>query len=159
MATALKALKSPMMAAHIGGSTSEGEGHIRDNLACLEWLEQAAIRCRYSPLLVTPEGRLHPGRGKVHLPNSKPPKYVCAAILCEIWAFFHEGADPDPLNQQAKKAAELFYGAWFGSKGWGNNVLKGWTRYFEAARDPELAALRREVKRLLEIGAMVFGKE
>jgi hypothetical protein len=49
----------------------------------------------------------------------------------------------------AQAAAERFYGAWFPSRGWGTNKLKGWKTYLESVRHPDLKDTRREFGRQL----------
>jgi hypothetical protein len=110
------------------------------------WAHQA----RNAPQLVGSNKKLLPGRGKPLLPGTMPGKYVCAAIIAEVLAFF-EGKDPAPSNRRARKAADKFWQSWGPSEGWGNDPLTGWKRYFENVRDPKLELLRSEVRRHLKI--------
>ena len=79
-----------------------------------------------------------------------PAKYVCAAIIAEVWALF-EGKDPAPTNRRAWQAANKFWQSWVASESWGNDPRTGWKRYFENVRDPKLKPLRSEVQRYLKI--------
>jgi hypothetical protein len=148
-------LESPMTSGFLAvGAGKESETYIRDGvLPILSMLTMDARKARNSSRLVTPEGNVQPGRGRPHLPGGKPPKYVCAAIIAEVWSFFHEDRDPRPTDRQAQTATARFFDAWFKSDGWGTDKLKGWKTYLESVDDPELQAIRKEVRRHLKIHA------
>jgi hypothetical protein len=136
------------------GAGRENEQYIKDGLPFLSMLMRDAYRAKNSPRLVSPDGKVQRGAGRPHLPGRMPPKYVCAALIAEAWAFFHEGEDPKPSDQRAQEAAARFYGAWFPKEGgWGTNKLKGWTTYLDSARHPDLKADRKEFGRHLAIEA------
>jgi hypothetical protein len=107
------------------------------------------------------------------LPGVLPPKYLCAALIAESWAFFHD-EEPPPKNQHAAAAADAFWHAsghfifdgikhnheanaadsyWraLGNKAtsWGGDRLNGWRPYLEKAGAPSLAATRAEFRRHL----------
>jgi hypothetical protein len=133
-------------------SEMESEAFVSDLISLLSKLATYARQARNSRQLVGPNGQILPGRGKARLPGNMPPKYVCAAIIGEVWAFFHCDTAPEPSNRNARTAANLFYNSWIQpTKGWGNNTLNGWGRYFKAISDPELELLRKEVRRHLNI--------
>jgi hypothetical protein len=113
----------------------------------------AAEACR-SPLLVGKNGKVLSGASKPLLPGVMPAKYVCAAIIAEVIAFFVEQENPLPSKRKAYAAAERLWTAWpVEKKGPRTDPTKGWSRYFEAANDPRLKALRKEVRRHLSIRA------
>jgi len=148
-------LQSPMTSGFVAtGAGRENESYIHDEvLPILSMLKMDARKARNSSRLVTPEGNVQPGRGRPHLPNSMPPKYVCAAIIAEVWSFFHQDQDPTPTDRQAQAAAARFFDAWFKPDGWGTDKLKGWKTYLESVDDPDLQAIRKEVRRHLAIQA------
>jgi hypothetical protein len=135
------------------GAGRENEQYIKDGLPFLAMIMRDAYKAKKSPRLITPDGKVQRGAGRPHLPGRMPPKYVCAGLIAEAWAFFHEGEDPKPSDQKAQEAAERFYGAWFPSGGWGTNKFKGWTTYLESARHPDLKDDRQEFRRHLTIEA------
>jgi hypothetical protein len=88
------------------------------------------------------------------MPGVMPAKYICAAVIAEVISFFAARGCPSPSQQDARAAVDLYWKAWpQKSKGWGSDPRKGWERYFEAAGDPRLESIRREVRRHLSIGA------
>jgi len=129
------------------------EAFFENGLNFLSGLAVYAQQARNSPQLVQPNGRLRPGAAKPHLPGQLPAKYICAAIIAEVWAFFHDGKDPTASNSNAQAAAAALWGVWLPARGWGTDYRKGWKHYFEAARHPELPPLRKEVRRHLNIRA------
>jgi hypothetical protein len=137
----------------VSGAGRENEQYLKDGLTFLSMLMRDAYRAKNSPRLVAADGKVQRGAGRPHLPGRMPPKYVCAALIAEAWAFFHEGEDPRPSDQKAQEAAARFYGAWFPSGGWGTNKHKGWTTYLESARHPDLNDDRKEFGRHLAIEA------
>ena len=144
-------LQSPMTSGFVAtGAGRESESYIHDEvLPILSMLTVDARKARSSPRLVTPEGNVQPGRGRAHLPGSMPPKYVCAAIIAEVWSFFHQDEDPKPIDGRALAAAARFFDAWVEPGGWGTDKLKGWKTYLKSVRDPDLQAIRKEVRRHL----------
>jgi hypothetical protein len=113
----------------------------------------AAEACR-SPLLVGKNGKVLSGPGKPLMPGIMPAKYVCAAIIAEVIAFFVERKNPLPSKRKAYAAAERFWMAWpVPERGTRTDPTKGWGRYFDAADDPRLETLRKEVRRHLSIRA------
>jgi hypothetical protein len=106
-----------------------------------------------SPQLVGKSGKLLQGRGKPLLPNTMPPKYVCAAIITEIFDFFYPDKDSRPPQRKVWSAAEEFWESFFKPEGWGNDPLTGWGDYFRAVDDPRYQSLRSEVCRILSIEA------
>ena len=131
------------------GAGRENQEYIKDGLSFLSELMRDAWKAKNSPRLLSPNGKVQRGAGRPHLPVRMPPKYLCAALIAEAWAFFHEGEDPKASDQKAQAAAERFYGAWFPSGGWGTNKLKGWTTYLESVRHPDLKDDRKEFGRHL----------
>jgi hypothetical protein len=132
------------------GAGRENEQYIKDGLPFLSMLMRDAYKAKNSPRLISPDGKVQRGAGRPHLPGRMPPKYVCAALIAQAWAFFHEGVDPKPSDQKAQEAAARFYGAWFPKAGgWGTNKLKGWKTYLESVRHPDLEADRKEFGRHL----------
>jgi hypothetical protein len=88
------------------GAAKESESYIHDQiLPMLSMLMADAAKARRSMGLFTPKGTVRPGRGRPHLPGRMPPKYVCAAIIAEVWAFFHGGEYPAPSNRDARESA------------------------------------------------------
>jgi hypothetical protein len=148
-------LESPMTSGFLTvGAGRESESYIRDGvLPTLSMLTMDARKARNSSRLITPEGNVQPGRGRPHLPGNMPPKYVCSAIIAEVWSFFHQDADPTPTDRQAQTATARFFDAWFKPDGWGTDKLKGWKTYLESIDDPELQAIRKDVRRHLKIHA------
>jgi hypothetical protein len=118
--------------------------------ASVSKLAASAHQARNVPELVGRDGNVLPGRGKTLLPGEMPAKFVCAAIIAEVWAFFKE-KDPAPTNRSAWKAADKFWQSWVASESWGDDPLTAWKRYFENFRDPKLQPLRSEVRRYLKI--------
>ena len=116
----------------------------------LSKLAASAHQARNAPQLSRNNGKLLRGRGKSLLPGNMPAKFVCAAIIAEVWAFF-EGKDPAPTNRRGWKAADKFWHSWVASESWGSDPLTGWKRYFENVREPKLEPLRNEVRRYLKI--------
>jgi hypothetical protein len=146
----LELLQSSMTQGFLAsGAGRESEAYINDGLPFLSMLMRDAYKAKNSPRIVSPDGNVQRGAGRPHLPGRMPPKYVCAALIAEAWAFFHGGEDPEPSEQMAQAAAERFYGAWFPSGGWGTNKLKGWKTYLESVRHPDLKDTRREFGRHL----------
>jgi hypothetical protein len=144
-----KLLQSSMTQGFLAsGAGRENERYIQDGLPFLSMLARDAYKAKNSPRIVSPEGNVQRGAGRPHLPGRMPPKYVCAALIAEAWAFFHGGEDPEPSDQTAQEAANRFYGAWFPSGGWGINK-KGWTTYLKTVRHPDLKDNRREFGRHL----------
>ena len=137
----------------VSGGGRDNGNYIQDGLPFLSMLMRDAYMAKNSPRLITPDDKVQRGAGRPHLPGRMPPKYVCAGLIAEAWAFFHEGEDPKPSDQKAQEAAARFYGAWFPSGGWGTNKLKGWTTYLESARHPDLKDDRKEFRRHLAIEA------
>jgi hypothetical protein len=112
-----------------------------------------AEACR-SPLLVGKDRKVLGGAGKPLLPGVMPAKYVCAAIISEVIFFFTERGKPPPSKRKSYAAAERLWTAWpLEKKGPRTDPTKGWSRYFAAANDPRLGALRNEVRRHLSIRA------
>jgi hypothetical protein len=143
---------SPMVGFLLRNSEMESEAFVSDLFSLLSKLATSARQARNSRQLAGPDGQLLRGRGKARLPGNMPPKYACAAIIGEVWAFFHHDTDPAPSNRGARTAAHQFYNSWIQpAKGWGNNTLNGWGRYFKAISDPDLEPLRKEVRRHLNI--------
>jgi hypothetical protein len=91
------------------------------------------------------------GRRKAHLPGTRPAKYSCAAIIAEAVVFLEHNGFPAPSQSAQHSAANALWSSWLPSTGWGSDRKAGWTRYFKAAGDDELAPLRREVCRCLTI--------
>jgi hypothetical protein len=135
------------------GAGKENEHYIKDGLPFLSVLTRDAYEAKNSPRLLSPDGRIQRGAGRPHLPGSMPSKYVAAALVAEAWAFFHGGEDPKTSDRKAQEAAERFYSAWFPSKGWGTNKLKGWATYLDSVRLPDLQDYRKEFGRHLAIEA------
>ena len=146
-------LQSPMTSAFLAmGTGKESVDYIDDDLRpMLSLLMADAAKAYRSMDLVTPAGTVRPGRGKPRLPGRMPPKYVCAAIIAEVWAFFHGGEYPTSSNRHAQAAAARYYGAWFPADGWGTDALKGWKNYLAAIDSPDLWGTRKEVRRILRI--------
>jgi hypothetical protein len=145
-----KLLKCTMTQAFLAtGAGRESEQYINDGLPFLFTVMRDAYKAKNSPRLLSADGKIQRGAGRPHLPGRMPPKYVCAALIAEAWAFFHEGEDPKPSDQKAQEAAARFYGAWFPTGGWGTNKLKGWTTYLDSVRNPDLQADRKEFGRHL----------
>jgi len=142
----LRALKSPFVAPFL--STNSGvdyEGSLYQMTDFLTKLAFSAQRTRTS--------LVKRGRGRPHLPGTSSPKYVCAAIIAEVWAQLH-GDEPAPTNRRAHAAAaELWSSRIKPAKGWGDEPLKGWTYYFKAVRGSSHQALRAEVRRHFNIRA------
>jgi len=112
-----------------------------------------AAQARKSPTLVGEDGQLLSGPAKPLLPGEMPAKYVCAAIIAEVISFFVERGSPPPSQQNARKAADLYWTAWPQEnkrKSWGD-PQKGWGRYFDAADDERLFPLRQQVRLHLSI--------
>jgi hypothetical protein len=149
LARLLQSTMTPGFIATAAGK--ESESYINDGLGFLSVLVTDVRKTKNSPRLVTSDGEVLRGAGRPHLPGSMPPKYVCMAIIAEVYSFFHQNEDPTPSNRQALEAAARFYGAWFefDARKWGNDALKGWEYYLKFLSHPELKALRSEVRRLL----------
>jgi hypothetical protein len=146
----LELLQSSMTQGFLAsGAGRENEAYINDGLPYLSMLMRDAYKAKNSPRILSPDGNIQRGAGRPHLPGRMPPKYVCAGLIAEAWAFFHGGEDPEPSEQMAQAAAERFYGAWFPSDGWGTDKLKGWKTYLESVRHPDLKDTRREFGRQL----------
>jgi hypothetical protein len=136
-------------------SDATSDDFVRDLICLLSQLATAARRARNSPCLVSADGKIRRGRGKAHLPEVVPAKYVCAAIVAEVWAFSHAGEDPTPSNRSAWAAADGYWNTWPRSENsWGNDPLTKWKRYFEGIGDTRLHTVRKEVRRHLAIRAM-----
>jgi hypothetical protein len=148
-------LKSPFTSGFL--STYAGrdlEAFVDDGLTFLSEFTVHARQARNSPQLVQPNGKLNPGAGRPYLPGQLPAKYICAAVIAEVWAFFHDGEDPAASNGNAQAAAVTLWGSWLASdKGWGSDRPKGWRPYLGAACHPELQPLRKQVRRHLNIHA------
>jgi hypothetical protein len=150
----LDRLQSSMIQGFLAtGAGKENEHYIRDGLPFLSVLMRDSYKAKNSPRLLSPDGKVQRGAGRPHLPGRMAPKYVGAALIAEAWAFFHDGEDPKPSDQKAQEAAERFYSAWFPSKGWGTNKLKGWATYLDSVRLPDLQDYRKEFGRHLAIEA------
>jgi hypothetical protein len=131
------------------------EAFVSDLISSLSKLASGACQARNSPDLVTPDGKIRPGRGKAQLPGVMPPNFVCAAVIAEIWRYFHDGKDPAPSNRRAWAAADAYWKAWPRSeKPWGSDPLTRWRRYFEEVDDIRLRSLRQEVARHLATRVM-----
>jgi hypothetical protein len=148
-------LQTPMTAGFLTvGAGKESESYIHDGvIPILSMLKLDARKARQSSRFITPDGNVQSGRGRPHLPGSMPPKYICAAIIAEVWSFFHRDEDPTPTDRQAQAACARFYDAWFKPSGWGTDKLKGWKIYLESVDDPELQRMRKEIRRHLQIYA------
>jgi hypothetical protein len=113
-----------------------------------------AAEARKSPLLVGNKGKMLLGAGKPLLPGVMPAKYVCAAIIAEVIDFFVERKNRLPSKRKAYAAAERLWMAWPVKEGGPRtDPTKAWSRYFDAANDPRLGILRKEVRRHLSIRA------
>ena len=116
-------------------------------------LDDLGRRAKYSmasPTLSTAEGKTPSGRDKAMLPNAVLPRTFCAAMIAEAWAYFH-GGDPPSRNHDAARAANAL---WLASgnetkTSFGNEPLNSWRYYFDKAREPSLAELRKEIRRHL----------
>jgi hypothetical protein len=106
-----------------------------------------AEACR-SPLLVGKDRKILGGAGKPLLPGVMPAKYVCAAIIAEVISFFTTRGNPPPSKRKSYAAAERLWTAWpVEKKGPRTDPTKSWGRYFDAANNPRLTTLRKEVQR------------
>jgi hypothetical protein len=148
-----KVLESPMTSGFLAvGAGRETEKYFSSEVVpMLSVLMADAAKARKSIGLFTPDGNVRPGRGRPHLPGRMPAKYVCAAIIAEVWASFHNGEYPTSSNRHAQAAAARYYGAWFPAGGWGTDALKGWKNYLAAIDSPDLFETRKEVRRILAI--------
>lgn len=94
-------------------SKLESEEGLKHLAAELSNFAGYAAEARKSPLLVGKNGKaLKGGAGKPLLPGVMPAKYVCAAIIAEVIAFFVERENPLPSKRKAYGAAELLWTAW-----------------------------------------------
>jgi hypothetical protein len=143
-------LHNSAMVAFLSTNSDFDSDEVAELTNSLSKLVVSAGQARKAPQLVGSDGNILPGRGKPLLSQHMPAKYVCAAIIAEVWAFFN-GKDPAPSNRRAWTAADKFWHSWFPSESWGNDPLTSWKRYFESVRDPKLEPLRREVLRWLKI--------
>lgn len=123
---------------------------VRGNLNRLRSKVRQALK---SPQLIGENGKVLSGRGKPLLPNTMPPRYVCAAIIAEVFDFFYPDKDANPPQRKVWSAAEEFWESFFEPEGWGNDRLTGWKDYFKAANDSRLQSLRSGVRRILSIEA------
>jgi hypothetical protein len=150
-----KVLTNHAMAGFLASNSDVGsEDFIMGFISSLEKLVSSVRQARNSPQLVGDDRKLLLGRGKPFLPGDMPGKYVCAAIIAEVWAFFNE-KDPAPSNHRAWEAADNLWHSWVPPKRWGNDPLTKWKRYFESVRNPKLEPLRSEVLRYMKIHAHV----
>ncbi|MCK1303788.1 hypothetical protein IVB33_17180 [Bradyrhizobium sp. 24] len=97
------------------------------------------------------KGHLKSGRGKTHLLNTKPARYVCAAIIAEAGAFLTTNRFSAPKKTAMYDSATYLWTSLLPIGGWGSSRQPSWRHYFEAAADPSLDSLRREVHRQLAI--------
>jgi hypothetical protein len=98
-------------------------------------------------------GKVRSGRGKALLPGSMPARYICAAIISEAARFLEQKGLSAPAKTKLNKSAtHLWMSLLPPLMGWGESRSPSWTRYFKAAEDPRLSALRQEVFRHLSIG-------
>jgi hypothetical protein len=118
----------------------------------LSKLAASAHQARKAPQLIGADGNILPGRGKPFLPGQMPGKFLCAAVIAEVWAFFNE-KDPAPSNRRAWNAADEFWHSWVPPESWGTDPLTRWKRYSENVRDPKLELFRSEIQRWLKTSA------
>jgi hypothetical protein len=142
--------EAPMVGFLISNSEMKSEDFVPDLIFALSKLATYARQARGSRELVGADGNILPGRGKARLPGETPPKYVCAAIVDEVWAFFHDDKNPARSNKRAWGAADHLWKSWVRkTDSWGNDPLKGWKRYFDGISAQDLQPLRNEVRRHL----------
>ena len=155
-----KLLASPMLTAFlVTGAGKSDQNYINEGRNFLSMLAGDIQKAKKSPRLVGADGELLSGAGRPHLPGNKPPKYVCAAIIAEVWSFFHPDQKATAYKRAIQVAAAQYYEAWFPSeKGWGNSPLKGWEYYLKSIGHDDLQGLRKEVRRILESHRVSFGK-
>jgi hypothetical protein len=138
----------------VTNSKLESEEYLRNLAAELSKFAGFTAEAYRSPQLVGKDGKVRGGAGKPLLPGIMPAKYVCAAIISEVIAFFDERGNPRPSKRKAYAAAEQLWTAWpVPETGARTDPTKSWTRYFDAANDPKLEKLRKEVRRHLSIEA------
>jgi hypothetical protein len=119
-------------------------------------LDQLRSRIRQalqSPQLVGKNGKLLKGRGKPLLPNTMPPRYICAAIIAEVIDFLYPEKDSRPPQRKAWSAADKLWGTWFEPDPKWPVERTRWKDYFKAVDDPRLLPLRSEMRRVLGIQA------
>jgi len=143
---------SPMVGFLASYSDMKSEDFVRDLISSLSKLATCARQARSAPQLIEIGGELRRGPGKPRLPGEMPPRYVCSAIIAEVWAFFHGDEDPAPSNRRAWIAADKFWLSWIRqTNSWGTDPLTKWKRYFEGICEADLKPLRKEVRRHLNI--------
>jgi hypothetical protein len=147
-----KALKQPgPLGLFISDAGTSFGKSLKDGNRFLAELVLQVRQARTSPRLVTIDGKVLPGRGKTMLAGVMPAKYRCAAVIAEVWAFFHNGEDPFPSDRAALDAARELWEAWISSNSWSDQPHNGWKKYFKAVRNDNLQPLRSEVRRHLAI--------
>jgi hypothetical protein len=145
------ALARPWPAAYLTTHTETcSKEFLKEGAHFLSVLKNSAREMRKSSELITADGDVRPGPGKVTLPQRISPQQTCAAIVAEIWAHFHDGQHPKKSSRLVWAVAQEFWVATTGEAGQeGSDTHSKWKNYFPVPDTTELKGLRNKVRRVL----------
>jgi hypothetical protein len=128
--------------------------------ALLNEIKRQADAALLSPYLAIESRKTKAGRGRAVPPMASTPRSLCAAVILEAWACFHDGEYPRGSNHtRLWAAAEEYWSACGGEtkEGWLSGRPSAWRPYFQEASEPPLENIRIEIRRTMKLSSVHNG--
>jgi hypothetical protein len=123
----------------------------------LKEIKRQAEAALLSPYLVTEARQAKAGRARALPPMESSTRALCAAVVLEAWAHFHDGEYPVASNHLRLWAAAGEYWRACGGVikgGWLNGRPSAWAPYFKEASEDSLAGIREELRRHMKLSSV-----